>query len=156
MSENPITGEELPTAPEHATFVAPAWGLTGVLPDGTSLAWGARAIYSLCMVDRPLGRAPKSRRSRIASVSYEASIDLVWDRQGFSSGPHVTPDEYRALGTWIDTKAIPALKRLCQGQMITTDEDITIEYASGGYKIVASPRASHGYLYITAWRMPSP
>jgi hypothetical protein len=160
MSENqnqhPITGEELPkTAPEHATFIAPAWGLTGALPEGVSLAWGARAIYSLRMVDRPLGRAPNGRRSRLASVTYEATIDLLYDRMGFSSCPGVTGSDVAKLGKWIDDTAIPAIKRICQKQVIGGDDPVVIEYASSDYKIVASPRASYGYLYLTAWRVPS-
>lgn len=172
------------TAPEHpGAFVKPAWGLTYAIPDNTALAWGARAIYSIRPVTRPVttktGKVKISRGHKLTSTTYEPTIDLLWDRMGWSSlaGPvddaetraryfaQLTPEEAKlnsdrmsTMAAWINDVGIPALRALCRKHGIRPEDDgpeARIEHESDGHKIVACPNGSHGYLYIAAWKVPS-
>ncbi len=141
------------TAPEHPVFVKPAWGLTAHIPEGVTLAWGARAIYSWISVSRPIKAG-----SRLKNTTSEPSIDLLWDRMGWSSFGEITEASKaatKALASWIDGVGIPELKKICRREKIQPDDTTKIEFSTGDYTIVASPNGSFGYLYIAAWKAVS-
>lgn len=139
--------DTIKSAPEHTTFVAPAWGLTALIPAGTVLAWGARAIYTTRYVDQRV-------RGKLKSTTFEPSIDLVWDRQGWSSHPDQPDVEARkAMALWINEHGIPAITRQCRGQCVTPSDSVVLAFEGSGYAIKASPNSSYGYLYIAAWRV---
>ena len=101
------------------------WGLQP--PPSVEMAWGARAIY-----DPGQG---------------QYAIDLVPDRKSIVGG---TDKEREALYRWLDTKGLKAIKHhALQNLDITSDE--TVGWSDGIYTIAASPKASHGYLYIVAF-----
>ena len=115
-----------------------------------SLAWGARAIYQLGIVERWVGR-----RTRLKSVTHSATIDLVWDRQQMVLLPGIDITARTGLARWIDNKGLPELRKICEREHIAPSADGLIEHEADGYKIVGSPRRSYGYLYLSAWRVPS-
>jgi hypothetical protein len=116
------------------------------LPEGWMMAWGARTIYKLLRTqDRT------SRGKLLPSFTRTASIDVLHDRHEMVGG---TTAERRTFGAWIDQHGMPAIKRLCEEQEIEARDETTIEFASDGYAIKASPNASFGYLYILAWKVP--
>jgi len=132
------------------TYVAcasatPEWGAWPV-PEGVTLAWGARAIYQLA------AKPERDRRGRLLRYVHTAEIDLVHDRQDMAGGASMA--ERKALAAWITGTGIPAIKTLLADGDINPGSSAIVEHASEGYKIVAGPRASHGYLYIRAWRIP--
>jgi hypothetical protein len=99
------------------------WGLPA--PAGVKASWGARAIY----------KAP-------------TSIDLLWDRQSIDG----LSEDRKALSTWINTTGLKGMKALLKKEYLPGDADREVEFKEGGYVIRANPRASHGYLYLGAWR----
>lgn len=162
--DNP-SATSAPLAPERATFIKPPWGLTYAIPEGVTLAWGARAIYGWREVTKPVttvsGRIKISRGRRLTTTTCEPSIDLLSDRMGWASCGEVT-DEYKArmfmMGAWIDNTGIPAIKAACRKARIQPSDDgpgARVEHTSDGYTIVANPNGSHGYLYIAAWKVVS-
>lgn len=127
-----------------------AWGLGDAVPDDVKLAWGARAIYSITTREV---RVKNGRRLRHSQSETIATIDLLYDRQGTAGTG--TDDERKALAAWINNKGLPALKRWCERHYITPDCEEKFELLDGSsYALVASPRASYGYLYIAAWVVP--
>lgn len=135
------------TEPTPATLAPriPAWGWNGVeaLPEGVTLAYGARAIYSL--------RVVQIRRARYTDYKSVATIDVPYDRQ--SLVPGAPTREVKRFCAWIN-KALPRLTKACERLGLTPDSRAEVTIERGGYKLVASPRASYGYLYIRAWRLP--
>lgn len=134
-----------PTTPERVI----KWGIQP--PNGTRLAWGARAIYKLHTTPGTYRRRPGKRPLMITRETTTADIDLLWDRQGSVGALDVTDKERTAFDRWLNTKGLPALRRECVKQYITGDTDAVVTLTIGDYMITASPRASHGYLYIGAW-----
>lgn len=113
------------------TQIRPAWGMPDLkLPEGTKLAWGARAIYKL---DR------------------KASLTFMHDRQQMNGG---TDGERKAFAAWINHDGLPALRAKLVENYVDTRSSDTVTIASDGYALAASPRGSCGYLYITAWKVP--
>jgi hypothetical protein len=103
------------------------WGLDRNV-DGADVeaAWGARAIWN------------------------RGFIDLLWDRQDIKG-----TDEGRAiLVSWINETGLKEIdrklkdKNVYQSSQETVMQDTT--YKGRKFSIVASPNASHGYLYLTA------
>jgi hypothetical protein len=151
-------------APEHErTFIKPPWGLTHAIPEGVTLAWGARAIYSWRSVTKPVhtatGKIKISRGRKLTSTTYEPSIDLLWDRMGWSSFGALDAEgktRVQTMGKWIDDTARPMLVTLCRAMGSRHPEmdgpEALVRFTDGEYTIVANPNGSHGYLYITAWR----
>jgi hypothetical protein len=112
-----------------ASNVAQGWGLFPL--DGTRYHWSARAIYG------------------------DGQIDLLWDRQAVEGD--ASPDERKALAAWLDEKALPYLRH-----MFKTGEDVPyssecreITVKGDGFTLRADPRASYGYLYLSATVDPS-
>jgi len=102
------------------------WGLQP--PEGTTLAWGARAIYK------------------------GGAIDLLPDRQAWR-GPI---DERKPLVDWLNTTGRAAIERAAKHANLRGDEERTVRHESAGFTIEASPRGSHGYLYLVAYPTPCP
>lgn len=102
--------------------------------EGTRFHWSARAIYP---------------------------VDLLWDRMSVVGD--ATEDERKALGRWLDDKALPYLRSLVREQggplrrratnapdFPGTGEDREIRISGDGYTLRANPRGSYGYLYLSA------
>ncbi len=123
------------------------WGLQP--PPDAVLAWGARAIYRLATRDEKFFANGK-RRKQPKSVT-SACIDLLWDRQSLALTAEADGKDAKALTTWIDKVGLPNLRKLCEDQFLTSDSEDHVEFERDGYAMKASPRASYGYLYITAW-----
>lgn len=128
------------------------WGSWPV-PATVSIAWGARAIYRLTSNDTKYNRAGKVTR-RASTI---ATIDLLYDRQGIATRidppTPIVLSQIKAFTKWIERVAMPELRRECVARYITADSNAEIEIERDGYKLVAGPRASHGYLYIRAWKV---
>ncbi len=127
------------------------WGAWPV-PTSAPIAWGARAIYRLDSTDT------KYRgRKVVQRASTTAVIELLFDRQGIAMRLDAESPEgiatFRAFTKWIDKIAMPELRRQCVKQYITPDSSATVEIERDGYKLVAGPRESYGYLYIRAWKV---
>ncbi len=140
-------------APTEPVGLKLEWGMPqSLIPAGVQLAWGARAIYSLHSYE-----TKRDRRGKVIQrASTEAIIDLLPDRQSVSDiRPAPLIDERRAFGDWINKTAIPALKKWCVKQYVTSDSEDKFELTEGRYMLIASPRGSCGYLYITAWLAPA-
>ncbi len=127
------------------------------LPEGCTLAWGARAIYRLDFASRK----PTSRgllrndklvrvRTETPSNGYVAVVDILHDRMEMVGG---TKDERKAFADWLDTIGLPNIRTQLADQRVSTRDNTVVELDScKGYQIIASPNASYGYLYILAWR----
>jgi len=99
-----------------------SWGLE---PDrDCSACWGARAIY-----EKPGG-----------------FIDLLWDRKS-CDGPE---DEKKRLYDWLDVEGLPSLRALVKSKMLQPDECRTLTIERPGFRLIANPNRSFGYLYIGA------
>lgn len=119
-----------------------AWGLA---VDMLSVAaWGARAIWDGHTTEAPvLLKSGRRSRTRVERVAF---IDLLWDRQA-SEGDE---QDRRRLGEWIDTKGMPALRKLVVTEKLHTDERRQLVVADGNYRLIANPNGSYGYLYLCA------
>jgi len=99
-----------------------AWGLQP--PEGTEAAWGARTIYT-----PPDG------------------IDVLHDRQS-SRG---TDKVRAALVGWINDHGMDLLRGRLRVSVLRGNSNETIKIEDRGYVIEASPRGSHGYLYLVVY-----
>jgi hypothetical protein len=91
-------------------------------PAEAKAAWGARAIFK---------RGP--------------AIDIVFDRQDAFGDEEKVKD----LVEWMRTTGLPMLEEATADLSPTSDQTVSIR--RGKRNIKASPRRSHGYLYIVAW-----
>jgi hypothetical protein len=123
------------------------WGSWPV-PYAATVAWGARAIYRLDVHDTQYRRGKVIRRAGTTAV-----IDLLYDRQGAAARDGAPERDRKALATWLNKTAMPALRRECVKRYVTSDCEAMIEIESDGFKLVAGPRGSCGYLYIRAWKV---
>lgn len=110
----------------NTTAKAPkGWGLEA--PEGARFHWSARAIYR------------------------DATIDLLWDRAGFEGDADA--DSKRALADWIDAKAIPYLRGYVAHDVaapLPSERGECIVVRGDGYVLRCDPKASYGYLYLSA------
>jgi hypothetical protein len=136
-----------PQVPEPAPTRL-AWGIPALVPDGALVAWGARAIYRLTDVSTPTRRDYRGRVTARATSRTVAEIDIPYDRQDRIGGYD------RGFGAWLNKTALPALRKWCVKSYVTTDSADVFTLTDGSYTLTASPRASFGYLYLTAWVMP--
>jgi len=106
------------------TSVPRGWGLHPV--SCARYHWSARAIYQ------------------------RAQIDLLWDRMGVEG--QCSDDERKALGRWLDDKALPYLRWSVQfgPDAVSGDEDREITVCGDSFRLRANPRSSYGYLYLSA------
>ena len=140
------TGSLLDLRKEAGTVgLCPEWGLPPRPGVRALAAWGARAIYK-----NSAGRDQRTGRK------IPPEIDLLWDRQEFKhdSLDQVAVKACKRLQKWINTKGIKRLRRECMARCITGDCAEVVEIVDGDFMLIASPRASYGYLYIGAWVVP--
>ncbi len=105
------------------------WGLHP--SESARFHWGARAILR------------------------DGVIDLLWDRQGVEG--EATAHERTALSAWLNEKALPWMRDYCKHgeDFPSVSEDREVSVSGDGYVLRANPRASHGYLYMSAELLPS-
>lgn len=127
-------------ATETTLTVKPPWGLTP--PDGVVAAWGARAIYKYDRTAYDRNHTTRGKK-KVRQVPYY-SVDLLWDRMG-GAGNNAKLQE---LTKWLDDVALPKLRKEIDFDIASEE---TWTFTDGQFTIAASPRASHGYLYIGAW-----
>lgn len=141
---------EAPTAPPTENPLRPGWGFAPPPEVPAIAAWGARAIYSLPRVNLDPPRRKRGARKPASRVRVpEATVDLLWDRQG-SAGD---ADGMKLLQDWLNAPggALQQLRQRCAKEYVTTDCDDVITITDGAFTLIASPRSSYGYLYIGAW-----
>ena len=121
------------------------FGLTKALPWVVSVAWGARAIPTP-------ERTRMNYRTKRLNVTAKARFDLLWDRQ-------------RGIGTTAARKAFQPLvnkalkgamreyrKLVKRGELTGSDTSMHQLYRDDVVELWASTNASHGYLYLAAFR----
>ena len=103
----------------------PEWG---IYPENCTPAidWGARAIIT------------------------SGIVDLLPDRQSFTTATDVGKDEKDEFVAWVDKQALPYLN-----QRVKVRDTAHIEFASRDdrYFCIAEDRSSGGYLYIGAYTL---
>ena len=110
----------------------------GNYPDNITpkMYWGARAI-----LERMSGQLGKS-------------LDLLPDRQSFErlDGSRMDADVFL---DWINTKALPELRRLARDNRFHEWNDLVIiQSEDGAFMCQATPKNSGGeYLYIGCWEI---
>ena len=103
--------------------VSKGWGLHPT--PGARYHWSARAIFR------------------------ERTVDLLWDRMAVEG--ECSDEERKAIGKWLDSKAIPYLRGLAAHYKLPrTDESREITVRGDGFTLRANPRSSCGYLYMSA------
>lgn len=102
--------------------------------------WYGRGIYSPPKWPQGAHRMKKPKAS-------PAFIDFVPDRNGCTS-----PIEDKSFWTWVDKKAIPALKKWATDNWIETSSEKIFEIISdcGRFVFRATPNRSYGYMYMGA------
>jgi len=98
-----------------------------VIPPAAVCAWSARAIFR------------------------DGQIDLLPDRQASTAVDGTDPD---AFHSWLSHTGMPAIRTLAQP--LRGSDTTTVETNDGDFHIEASPKQSHGYLYIAAWQIGAP
>lgn len=105
-------------------------------PPMPKLWWGARAIYN-----------PEARHAA-------QLIELLFDRQRFND-PQAPEKDRLALVGWISRKGLGKLRKQLRLNYVPRDANKLIWVVDGDYNLIANPKASHGYLYLGAWRSSS-
>ena len=101
------------------------WGLA--VPATAKAGWGARAIYAY----RP----------------GNVRVELVYNRQSGFGDEHLRGP----LQHWLNTQGLQVIQDRCEREELTDDSARTIWLAQHPYYLLASPKASFGYLYLSAW-----
>jgi hypothetical protein len=96
-------------------------------PEGSTIAWGARAIFT------------------------RGHIDIVPDRHQMTEAPQEQRTEF---AKWLQSTGMPGLKKEVERTGITGTDHTVLAYQDDRYRIEASPQGSCGYLYIGAWQLP--
>lgn len=104
------------------------WGLQhNVNSESVEAAWGARAIWN------------------------RGYIDLLWDRQDMKG----TNEGKELLAEWVNKQGLKEIDRKLKDRNVYQSSQETVmqdtRYKGRKFTIIASPNASHGYLYLTAW-----
>lgn len=120
----------------------PKWG-GWTLPPGTTLAYGARGIYSL--------RDLELWHPRGWTAKVIATIDVSPEHEEMIAGPLVSDNERANFARWLTQRGFPAIRNYCVESYIAPDSDYVLSHGSDDYMIVAGPRRSYGYMHITAW-----
>lgn len=106
-----------------------------------SLHWGARAIFKPA-----LGRS-----------SYV--VELLSDRMSFSPQALIDHKGRKQFVRWLDKKGLPTLRKEIYASSLGVEDQRLVIIQKDGFTLLANPLASHGYLYLIAWRndpCPSP
>jgi hypothetical protein len=105
------------------------WGLWSALPEGTSVAWGARAILK------------------------NGRIDLLWDRQSMKGCVPDRQDFARFLNKRVLLAVHETIEALWNtGQLKPNKDEKHVLYDDDTCTVVGNTNASYGYLYMLAWR----
>jgi hypothetical protein len=109
------------------------WGCTRGLPEGCTVAWGARMI---------------------------APADVLHDRQGCDGGEEGGPERTKLI-EWLNGGSMNAARehareiRMGTGSgwdvYAASSQAVVTLYEDGVGKIVGSCQGSHGYVYVAAW-----
>jgi len=127
------------------------WGLSS--PEISGPTWGARAIYQLATRPVTVRVKRKGRMVTVSDYKTTAEIDVPWDRCQWD----LAGDEKQAkrIAAWINKSGLEKLRRECLKRCITPecDETVRIDHKVGKvtYHVIASPKASYGYLYLAVW-----
>ena len=107
----------------------------------------------LITMSRPeWGLYPQKFRPRIywgaRAIITSGVVDLLPDRQSFTTHPSVDKDEKAEFVAWLDKQALPYLN-----QRLKERDTAHVEFASryNRYLCIAEDRSSGGYLYIGAY-----
>jgi len=111
----------------------PSWGIKPPTDTNIVAAWGARAIYKPAGID-------------------DSAAERHWrltGKQSRAKGRHVPAKimDVKRLKKWVNTKGLRLLSKL---SLVDNSKEI-VTYTDGPFTITASPKGSHGYLYIGAW-----
>ena len=99
------------------------WGIKP--PDETRPHFGARAIFDA-----------------------RGGVSLVGDRMGWGGEPG---PEREALRAFMKAKGDALMRKMAKG--LAPSEPTRLEACEDGFVVAVSPQASHGYLYIGAWKV---
>jgi len=99
------------------------WGLQLDNADNVLAAYGARTIFK------------------------SGQMDFPHDRQSFLGEETLQT----LLRKWINSKALPALRKHIQEKNWVPSTEETFTFEDWPYALKASPRGSHGYIYIGAY-----
>ncbi len=99
--------------------------------DPKPLWWGIRSIYNR-----------------------DFTFDILHDRQQFSDYSDDTRAERQAIVKWLDTRGRKLLVKRLRGDDVHPGDNRVVHLQDGRFNVVASPKASHGYLYLGLWREP--
>lgn len=109
----------------------------GIKPETPkAICWGARALYEK-------NYDPRTGKNYDRRGPY--TFALLWDRQQIEGG---TEKEQKAFLRWINKKGLPALQRVLRKDYPAPNDRREVSLELDGYRVVANPMASHGYLYI--------
>lgn len=108
-----------------------------LVQDGApKLWWAARAIY------KPDAKYAAQR------------IELLYDRQGFNGDTLAEGSEKRCrrIATWVNRKGLGKLRKELRWKFVAPDAHSLVWVVDKDFNLIADPKASHGYLYMAAWR----
>jgi hypothetical protein len=114
-------------------------------PDGKNPKywWGARAIFT----NKWNVNHNRRKRSDPDLIQF-VEVALLYDRQSYS-GPDKGEEGAKALFNWIDYVGLPKVREWAKG--VLPSDNLEFKFSSSSFNIIASPRASYGYMYIGAW-----
>lgn len=81
------------------------------------------------------------------TIFQNGSIEFLHDRQQFLGSEAAKS----VLCKWINSKALPELKKYIREKGWTTATEEVFSFEKGAFAMDASPRASYGYIYLTAY-----
>lgn len=127
---------------ETTTLRSLTYGLKDPAADAVAV-WGARAIYSR---DRGAFEQnyTKSGKPRKRGRVPWFTVDLLWDRKDATGDKAAL----KRLCDWLDKVALPKLRMEID---LEPSESTNYTIEDENFTLHANPRASYGYLYITAW-----
>ncbi len=110
------------------------WGLdlAGYLTEAPLGYWSGRAIFK-----------SDPRPTRIV-------VDIPPDRQGMVG--ETSEEDAKDLQKWLNKKGLKALRKKLADDYITGSSEVTVHINEAPFYLYASPRASYGHLYISAWK----
>jgi hypothetical protein len=100
-------------------------------------------------IEPPAGARPRARWGARA-IYRDFTFDMLWDR---TSCEGEEPDR-AALLAWVEECGLPGLRAVAKRARLPQSSREELEVVGMGFRLVASPRRSYGYLYIGAWPLP--
>lgn len=80
----------------------------------------------------------------------QTSLELYEDRQGFQG--ETNEKDRKDLARWINKKALNRLRKELYLQGVSTADTRLVVISDAPFYLYADPRASHGYIYLAAWK----